>query len=241
MFIEVRTEDVIFARYLDSLLSEAGYKTAVGADELSKTGREWERETENPSLIICSPEMLKTAETESMAELYCPVLAIGYRDEFGFRPSMDNTSQKRENVQFLYRPFLDEKLLEAVSDLLAQKIKTKTPQGAENADKEKPGTSGTVKREKLVLNKAKRTASLGGKKVHFSESEYLLLELLAEKRGENVTYSEIAEKVWNKKDMASNNLTVVYIGYLRNKLFSLSEKPFIFSVRGIGYRMRTEI
>lgn len=253
--IQIRAESVLFARYLENLLMDAGYKCSniilnfgEDVDFISVT----DSGLPMPALLICSTEIVrKTFKDYNAFKAYpSPVLVVGYQDEFvriaqDINNNNNNNSKKRENVRFLYRPFLDEKFLESVSELLALNDKIKAAQDAGNGDKdgnrEKTETTESIKREKLVLNKVKRTVSLGEKQVRLTEREFELLELLVKRRGENVSNEEITRTVWKNKAADGSNVSAVYINYLRNKLHLLSDRTFIFSVRGIGYRMRTEI
>lgn len=243
--IEIRTENVLFARYLESLLMDAGYNCnniivnfGMEVDFVSAA----DGGLPMPALIICSPEIIrKTVRDYNAFKAYQhPVLIVGYQDEF-VHIAQESNGKKNDNVRFLYRPFLDEVFLDIAAELITRNRKRNKVKGKSAKNQSDNLQSEPASCKRLKLNKAERTASLGEKQVRFTEREFALLELLAERRGGVVSADEIARTVWKNETAEGSNVPAVYISYLRNKLYSLSEKPFIFSVRGMGYRIRMEI
>ncbi|USN58205.1 MAG: winged helix-turn-helix transcriptional regulator [Candidatus Peribacteria bacterium] len=73
-----------------------------------------------------------------------------------------------------------------------------------------------------------------GKEVHLTQKEYLIVEILLEKRGEVVTRSDIIEYVWGDEALFENDAKLdVYISTLRMKF----GKSFIITVKGVGYQV----
>lgn len=71
--------------------------------------------------------------------------------------------------------------------------------------------------------------------IPLSEIEYLIFEILLEKRGTAVSAEEITRRVWDGEE--KGNSLVVYINYLRKKIDFRFGKRFIVTVRGIGYML----
>lgn len=213
VFIEVKTEDMIFERYLESLLTDAGYSVVGSADGLP--------EGAYGSLCIFSPRAL-TAFLSAGGTAACPILAAGYRDEFDGSEKARVRGASKTGITTLYRPFTDEALISAVAALVSGRKRRTTP-------------------DALTLNKNKRTVSMGKSKVSLTEREYALLALLFERRGEAVPLEEINRVVWDCDTASASNVTAVYVNYLRKKLALLTDRPLILSVRGKGYRLRTDI
>ena len=88
----------------------------------------------------------------------------------------------------------------------------------------------------LILRREDTTAELGGAVIRFTEREFRLLELLAERAGSVVSREEILTDAWDGTESASNAVDV-YIGYLRRKLEPHLGKGVIVAVRGAGYQL----
>jgi two-component system OmpR family response regulator len=92
----------------------------------------------------------------------------------------------------------------------------------------------------LRLDPAARTAHHGGTRIELTLKEFALLEALMRRPGEAVSRFELLECAWDDSYDNRSNIVDVYIGYLRQKV----DRPFgsdnIETVRGFGYRLRTE-
>ncbi|MEP6759458.1 MAG: response regulator transcription factor [Actinomycetota bacterium] len=89
--------------------------------------------------------------------------------------------------------------------------------------------------EDVVLDPAAHTVSRGGEPVELSSREFALLEFLLRHSGEVVSRSRILEHVWDVNYEGFSNVVDVYVGYLRKKLEVPFDRPFIRTVRGVGY------
>jgi two-component system OmpR family response regulator len=92
----------------------------------------------------------------------------------------------------------------------------------------------------LRLDPAARTAHHGDTRIELTLKEFALLEALMRRPGEAVSRFELLECAWDDSYDNRSNIVDVYIGYLRQKV----DRPFgsdnIETVRGFGYRLRTE-
>lgn len=125
------------------------------------------------------------------------------------------------------RPFSLEELVRTVTEMA----------GSEHI----PGDPVSIRRsdeaEKLlILRREDTTAELDGAVIRFTEREFRLLELLAERAGSVVSREEILTDAWDGTESASNAVDV-YIGYLRRKLEPHLGKGVIVAVRGAGYQL----
>jgi two-component system OmpR family response regulator len=87
----------------------------------------------------------------------------------------------------------------------------------------------------VVLDPATHVVTRAGSTVDLSAREFALLEFLLRHRGEIVSRSRILEHVWDVNYDGFSNVVDVYVGYLRKKLEHPFGRPFIRTVRGIGY------
>jgi two-component system, OmpR family, response regulator len=92
----------------------------------------------------------------------------------------------------------------------------------------------------LRLDPATRQAWRGQVELELSTKEFALLELLLRHRGQVLTRTRILEHVWDFAYDGVSNVVDQYVLYLRRKI----DRPFgleqLETVRGAGYRLRTE-
>ena len=93
---------------------------------------------------------------------------------------------------------------------------------------------------KLRLDPAARMVAHGDTPIELTPKEFALLEALMRRPGEAVSRYDLLECAWDDSYDNRSNIVDVYIGYLRQKV----DRPFgtesIETVRGFGYRLRTE-
>ena len=123
------------------------------------------------------------------------------------RAAQDNSGD------FLLRPFLMSELLALVEK------KTKKDESVESTPEIRLERDGKI--------------TVGGETVSLSETEYALLALLLDMRGEVVSREEIQKKIF--PDARDSNVCEVYIHYLREKIDRRLDANIIRTVRGKGY------
>ncbi len=126
---------------------------------------------------------------------------------------------------YLAKPFSFEELLARVQALLRRRYDHRSP---------------VVHCGALRIDTASRQVFLAGRQVHLSPREYNLLELLARRGGEVVSRQEIWDNLYEFESTVSSNVVDVYIGYLRKKLETPDGAGLIETVRGHGYRLRSD-
>ena len=73
-----------------------------------------------------------------------------------------------------------------------------------------------------------------------TKKEFELLEYLLINKSIVISKEQIIEKLWGFESDAESNYVEVYISFLRKKLAFVSKDVTIATIRGIGYRMRSE-
>lgn len=91
----------------------------------------------------------------------------------------------------------------------------------------------TKKSPSLTLLESTKSAKLRGGDVSLSPTEFKILSLLLDRKGDVVTHSEIDALI----DGGNSNKANVYICFLRKKLEADGEK-IIYSVRGKGFMIK---
>lgn len=92
----------------------------------------------------------------------------------------------------------------------------------------------------LRLDPAARRAWRGEAELELSSKEFALLELFLRRPGEVLTRIAIRENVWDLAYDGGSNVVDQYVLYLRRKI----DRPFgvsqLETIRGAGYRLRSE-
>jgi len=92
----------------------------------------------------------------------------------------------------------------------------------------------------LTLDPAEHRVSCAGSPVQLRPREFALLHYLMRRPGEVVSKSEILANVWDEFYEGDPNIVEVYVSYLRRKLATVTDRPMIETVRGVGYRLSAE-
>lgn len=94
----------------------------------------------------------------------------------------------------------------------------------------------TIEVDDLILDLARREVSFQGQKVEFTKMEFDFLRLLAESPNRAFSREEILNKVWGYENYPSTRTVDTHVLQIRQKL----RDDLIETVRGIGYRLRSE-
>lgn len=123
-------------------------------------------------------------------------------------------------VDYLVKPFDLRELIARIQSVLGRSIKWDQ-----------------YTRGEVSVDLKKRRFTFAGKEVHLTQKEYLIVEILLEKKWEVVTRSDIIEYVWGDEALFENDARLdVYISTLRMKF----GKSFISTVKGVGYQVHRE-
>jgi two-component system response regulator RegX3 len=87
------------------------------------------------------------------------------------------------------------------------------------------------------IDRARRTASVGGEQLELSRKEFDLLRLLVDNAGTVVTRERLIDEVWDTNWFGSTKTLDVHVSALRKKLGDDPSTPrYIHTVRGVGFR-----
>ena len=91
---------------------------------------------------------------------------------------------------------------------------------------------------RLAIHYESRKVTVSGRPVALTPTEYELLALLSRQAGRVVRHSTLLHRIWGRSDDAEVNRVRVIVRNLRRKLGDSAADPaWIFSERGVGYRM----
>lgn len=128
---------------------------------------------------------------------------------------------------YLPKPF-------AVQELSAR-IQALTRRGRDDA-REMTG----LKVDDLHMDLLRREVTRGGTPVDLTPREFDLLELLMRNAGRVMSRGTLFARVWGHQVEQSSNVVDVYVRYVRDKIDRPFDRDSIETVRGAGYRLRTD-
>jgi two-component system, OmpR family, KDP operon response regulator KdpE len=102
-----------------------------------------------------------------------------------------------------------------------------------------PGSDPVYHIKDLSLDLARHQASLAGKPLALTPTEFDLLKTLVQNAGKVITHNQLIHKVWGAAYEDGDRLLRVNISNLRRKLEPDPNQPeYILTELGVGYRMR---
>lgn len=125
---------------------------------------------------------------------------------------------------YLIKPFAFSELLARVRSLLRRT---------------QPQSNDILQIADLRLDMQAHTVLRSGKYIHLTAKEFMLLALLMSRKGEVLSRTYIAEKVWDINFDSDTNTIDVAINRLREKMDKHYENKLIHCIRGVGYVLET--
>lgn len=203
--------------YLVRGLREAGYAADLarnGADGLALAVRET---YELVVLDVTLPEMDGWTVLRKLREYKeTPVMFLTARDDVADRVKGLESGAD----DYLVKPF-------AFAELLAR-VRTLLRRGPMREE-------GNIRIADLDIEVLRRRVSRSGRRIDLTAKEYALLHLLASRRGEVMSRSQIASMVWDVNYNSGTNVVDVAIGRLRTKIDDPFPVKLVQTVRGMGY------
>ena len=96
----------------------------------------------------------------------------------------------------------------------------------------------TFRHGDLEIDYARRRASVAGREVELTATEFDLLRLLSVNAGRVVGSDVLLRRIWPERRREGTNVVRTFVATLRRKLRDDAAKPaWIFNERGVGYRM----
>lgn len=104
----------------------------------------------------------------------------------------------------------------------------------------KDNEESVFKNGNLEIDFAARIVKKGNTEIKLTNTEYLLLVLLAKNTDKVLTHRYILKEIWGPSAVDNSQYLRVFIGQLRKKLEDDYSNPeFILTESGVGYRMRS--
>jgi two-component system OmpR family response regulator len=204
-------------------LTEEGYAVDVAVTGIDAV---W-MATENPfdaivlDVVLPDIDGFEVCSRIRAAERWSPLLMLTARDDVVDRVRGLDVGAD----DYLTKPFAFEELFARLRSLIRRGPRERPPILAVGD---------------LELDPAAHSVRRDGKLVHLTAKEFALFQYFMQHPDEALTRSQLLEHVWDFAFEGDPNIVDVYMGYLREKL----DRPFgrrsLETVRGVGYRLRSE-
>lgn len=106
----------------------------------------------------------------------------------------------------------------------------------------RPPKNDRIKLRNLEINSTNHTASISGRNLELTPTEFELLSVLASHPGQSFSKERLYSLIWREPYFGNENVLNTHINRLRGKLRAASDDdtPYIKTLWGIGYKMEGE-
>lgn len=92
----------------------------------------------------------------------------------------------------------------------------------------------------ILLDTVSRRVTIANQEIHLTRTEYAILKMLMQRSAQVVTKSELMEGIYLDTPDCTESSLKIHVANLRKKLKTVTDKEYIDSVWGIGFRLKTE-
>jgi heavy metal response regulator len=224
MRVLVVEDEVAVAKFIEQGLTEAGYAVDVASDGQEALDYASAAQYDVIVLDIMLPQIDGLSVLRKLRDtgVRTSVLLLTARDAVEDRVQGLDTGAD----DYLVKPFSFPELLARIRALLRRPALQ----------------TGTILRAgDLQMDLARREVHRAGCRVELSQREFALLEFLMRHPNQVLSRTQLMQHVWNFDFYGDTNIVDVYIAHLRRKVDRKSAYPLIHTVRGVGYRLGTEL
>ena len=130
-------------------------------------------------------------------------------------------------ADYITKPFDTKELLARITVQLRDKKSERT-------------TAPTIEYDDIVLDTTARRVTVNNREVHLTRTEYAILKILMQRSAQVVTKSELMDGICEDTPDCTDNSLKIHIANLRKKLKSITDKDYIDSVWGIGFKLKAD-
>lgn len=224
MRVLVVEDEAAVAKFIEQGLTEAGYAVDVASDGQEALDYASAAQYDVIVLDIMLPQIDGLSVLRKLRDtgVRTSVLLLTARDAVEDRVQGLDTGAD----DYLVKPFSFPELLARIRALLRRPaLQTGTILSAGD----------------LQMDLARREVHRAGFRIELSQREFALLEFLMRHPNQVLSRTQLMQHVWNFDFYGDTNIMDVYIAHLRRKIDRKSAYPLIQTVRGVGYRLGTEV
>ena len=98
----------------------------------------------------------------------------------------------------------------------------------------------TVVFDDIVIDTVSRRVTVADREMHLTRTEYAILKMLMQKSTQVVTKSELMDGICDDTPDCTDSSLKIHVANLRKKLKAVTDREYIDSVWGIGFKLKTE-
>jgi DNA-binding response OmpR family regulator len=103
--------------------------------------------------------------------------------------------------------------------------------------REDPGPGKVYGFADITVDTGRFEVSRRGERIELTATEFKLLQVFLEHRGQVLSIDELLGEVWGRDAVLTDRVVYTHVNHLRNKLEENPREPrFLIGVRGVGYR-----
>ncbi|MEI3117128.1 MAG: response regulator transcription factor [Merdibacter sp.] len=94
----------------------------------------------------------------------------------------------------------------------------------------------------LTIDFVNRIVVSNGKRIMLTPMQFHIMEILVKNHGITVTREQITSILWNENDeFVEDNTLSVHVSNLKSKIGKYNGKPYVESIRGVGYQWKLDV
>lgn len=237
-------DDPDIASVIEETLAAAGFEVTCAADGRAAVEAARSRPPDLVTLDITLPQMDGIEVLRHLRETNdCYVVIVSARtDEIDRLVGLEVGGD-----DYIIKPFSPRELRARVTALFRRPRGTVGPDGSEDElegpQGSDPGRSAAPRSAVidcgagLLVDPDRREVQIDGKTLDLTRIEYEILAHLAERLGTVCTREEMVSAIWNSPLVHDHHLVDVHVANLRAKVSKHSDRAWLRTIRGIGYRL----
>ncbi|WP_296899349.1 response regulator transcription factor [uncultured Megamonas sp.] len=215
------------ARFLQMELEHEGFSTASESNGLRAYERIIQEDYDLVLLDIMLPDMDGLTICKNVRKLSdIPIIMLTAKDEINDKV----TGLDIGADDYITKPFAIQELLARIRAALRKHNNSAT----------KPIEEPSIfKFKNINVYLDRHEVKVHNKLVELTKKEYDLLLYLLRNHDHVLSREQILQSIWGYEYMGDTNVVDVYIRYLRAKIDDYFNEKYIYTVRGIGYVIKT--
>ncbi|MCH6265004.1 response regulator transcription factor [Neobacillus citreus] len=212
------------ARLIQLELEHEGYETGTAYTGLEGYSLFKQENWDLLLLDVMLPELsgLEVLRRIRTANDQTPVILLTARDALPDKVSGLDLGAN----DYITKPFRIEELLARIRVWLRQSVLQEEP------------ADSSLSIGDLTINQKTREVVRASQSIELTPTEYDLLLYLVQHQNQVLTFDQLLSNVWGFDYYGDSNVVYVYIRYLRKKIDAPFSKPYIHTIRGVGYMLK---
>ncbi|MFK2825379.1 response regulator transcription factor [Bacillus sp. B190/17] len=216
-------DEAKIARLIQLELEYEGYETKTAHTGMEGFSLFQQEDWDLLLLDVMLPELsgLEVLRRIRSADGHVPVILLTARDALPDKVSGLDLGAN----DYITKPFQIEELLARI------RVWMRHPPSVDKTDD-------SLEFGELIVKEKTREVYRAGQPIELTPKEYDLLVYLLKNQNQVLTFDQLLTNVWGFDYYGDTNVVYVYIRYLRKKIDSPFSKPYIHTVRGVGYILK---